>query len=136
MDTTRYLIVGGGLTADAACKGIRERDPDSHILVVGDEPHPPNLRPPLSKALWKGGEESTIWRGTAELDVELRLGRRIVALDLERHEARDDRDETYGYDKPPLATGGRWRGSSSTPSSRSSPPTSSARPTPASSTAS
>ena len=109
MDTTRYLIVGGGLTADAACKGIREHDPDGRILVVGDEAHPPYLRPPLSKALWKGDEESTIWRRTAELGVELRLGRRIVALDLERREARDDKDETYGYDKLLLATGGRPR---------------------------
>jgi 3-phenylpropionate/trans-cinnamate dioxygenase ferredoxin reductase component len=109
MDTTRYLIVGGGLTADAACKGIRERDHDGRILVVGDEPHPPYLRPPLSKALWKGDDESTIWRGTAELGVELRLGRRIVELDLERREARDDKDETYGYDKLLLATGGRPR---------------------------
>jgi NADPH-dependent 2,4-dienoyl-CoA reductase/sulfur reductase-like enzyme len=109
MDPTRYLIVGGGLTADAACKGIREHDPDGRILVVGDEPHPPYLRPPLSKALWKGDDESTIWRGTAELGVELRLGRRIVGLDLERREARDDKDETYGYDKLLLATGGRPR---------------------------
>jgi NADPH-dependent 2,4-dienoyl-CoA reductase/sulfur reductase-like enzyme len=109
MNTTRYLIVGGGLTADAACKGIRERDHDGRILVVGDEPHPPYLRPALSKALWKGDDESTIWCDTAELDVELRLGRRIVALHLERREARDDEDETYSYDKLLLATGGRPR---------------------------
>jgi 3-phenylpropionate/trans-cinnamate dioxygenase ferredoxin reductase subunit len=109
MDTTRYLIVGGGLAADAACKGIRECDHDGRILVVGDEPHPPYLRPPLSKALWKGDEESTIWRGTAELGVELRLGRRIVELDLERREARDEQGETYGYEKLLLATGGRPR---------------------------
>jgi 3-phenylpropionate/trans-cinnamate dioxygenase ferredoxin reductase subunit len=109
MDTTRYLIVGGGLTADAACKGIRERDHDGRILVVGDEPHPPYLRPPLSKALWKGDEESTIWRGTAELGVELRLGRRIVELDLQRREARDEKGETYGYEKLLLATGGQPR---------------------------
>ena len=32
MDSTRYLIVGAGLTADAACKGIREREPDGRIL--------------------------------------------------------------------------------------------------------
>ena len=94
METSRYLIVGGGLTADAACKGIRELDPDGAIVLVGEEPHPPYARPPLSKALWKGDDESTIWRGTDELGVELRLGRRIVALDLERREARDDRGET------------------------------------------
>src|SRR4051794_26303568 len=109
METTRYLIVGGGLTADAACSGIREQDGDGRILVVGDESHAPYSRPPLSKALWKGAEESTIWRGTAELGVELRLARRIVELDLGRHEARDDKGETYRYDKLLLATGGRPR---------------------------
>jgi len=109
MKRTRYLIVGGGLTADSACRGIREGDPDGPILIVGDEPHPPYLRPPLSKALWKGGEESAIWRGTEQLDVELRLGRRIVALDLDDHTATDDSGERYGYEKLLLATGGRPR---------------------------
>ena len=96
MDTTRYLIVGGGLTADAACKGIRERDPDGAIVVVGDEPHPPYLRPPLSKALWKGDDESTIWRGTAELGVELRLGRRDRRARPRAHARRaTTQGETY-----------------------------------------
>jgi hypothetical protein len=35
MDTTRDLIVGGGLTSAGACKGIRDRDPDGHILKWG-----------------------------------------------------------------------------------------------------
>jgi 3-phenylpropionate/trans-cinnamate dioxygenase ferredoxin reductase subunit len=109
MQTTRYLIVGGGLTGDAACKGIREVDTDGAIALVGDEPHPPYARPPLSKALWKGDDESTIWRGTAEFGVDLHLGRRVVALDLERHEAHDDQGETYAYEKLLLATGGRPR---------------------------
>ena len=52
METTQYLIVGAGLTADAACKGIRELDPNGPVIVVGEESHPPYLRPPLSKALW------------------------------------------------------------------------------------
>ena len=34
MQTTRYLIVGGGMTAGAACKGIREHDPDGAITLV------------------------------------------------------------------------------------------------------
>jgi NADPH-dependent 2,4-dienoyl-CoA reductase/sulfur reductase-like enzyme len=109
MESSRYLIVGGGLTADAACKGIRGLDPDGSIVLVGEESHPPYARPPLSKALWKGDEESTIWRGTDELGVELRLGRRIVALDLERREARDDLGVSYAYEKLLLATGGRTR---------------------------
>jgi 3-phenylpropionate/trans-cinnamate dioxygenase ferredoxin reductase subunit len=109
MENSRYLIVGGGLTADAACKGIRELDPDGAITVVAEEPHPPYSRPPLSKALWKGDEESTIWRGTADLGVELRLARRIVALDLGARRATDDHGEVYPYERLLLATGGRPR---------------------------
>jgi NADPH-dependent 2,4-dienoyl-CoA reductase/sulfur reductase-like enzyme len=109
MRKTHHLIVGGGMTADAACKGIRDFDPDGSITVVAEEPHPPYARPPLSKALWKGNEESTIWRGTEELGVELRLGRTIVSLDLEARQATDNRGETYAYERLLLATGGRPR---------------------------
>lgn len=107
--STKYLIVGGGMTADAACRGIREHDEGGRIVVVGDDPEPPYQRPPLSKALWKGDDESSIWLGTADLGVELVLGRRVVALDLERREARDDRGERYAFEKLLLATGGSPR---------------------------
>jgi 3-phenylpropionate/trans-cinnamate dioxygenase ferredoxin reductase component len=109
MNTTDYLIVGGGLTADAACKGIRNFDPSGAITVVGEESHPPYARPPLSKALWKGEDETTIWRGTGNLAVQLRLGRTIVALDLAARRATDNQGETYAYERLLLATGGRPR---------------------------
>jgi 3-phenylpropionate/trans-cinnamate dioxygenase ferredoxin reductase subunit len=105
----RYLIVGGGMTADAACKGIRELDADSPIGLVGEEPHPPYSRPPLSKGLWKGAPEEKVWRGTEELGVDLYLARRIVSLDRRAREARDDRGETYAYERLLLASGGRPR---------------------------
>jgi len=105
----RYLIVGGGMTGDAACKGIRSIDPDGSIALVGDEPDPPYARPPLTKGLWLGKEESSIWRGTQDEGVELHLGRTIVSLDLDAHTATDDRGDTYGYDRLLLATGGRPR---------------------------
>jgi NADPH-dependent 2,4-dienoyl-CoA reductase/sulfur reductase-like enzyme len=109
MHAYRYLIVGGGMTADAACKGIRELDHDGPIGVITEEAHPPYARPPLSKALWKGDREETIWRGTADLGVDVRLARRIVALDLPTHQATDDGGETYAYERLLLATGGRPR---------------------------
>lgn len=109
MHTTRYLIVGGGLTADAACKGIRDVDSEGHITLVAAEAYPPYARPPLSKALWTGTEEGSIWRGTETLGVELRLGRRIVALDPSAHRATDDRGEVYAYERLLLATGGHPR---------------------------
>jgi NADPH-dependent 2,4-dienoyl-CoA reductase/sulfur reductase-like enzyme len=105
----RYLIVGGGLTADAACKGIRSMDAEGSIGLIGDEPDPPYLRPPLSKGLWLGKDESTIWRGTDEQGVDLLLGREAVALDLDARTVTDDRGETHGYEKLLLATGGRPR---------------------------
>jgi 3-phenylpropionate/trans-cinnamate dioxygenase ferredoxin reductase subunit len=105
----RYLIVGGGMTGDAACKGIRSIDPDGSIALVGDEPDPPYARPPLTKGLWLGKEESSIWRGTQDEGVDLHLGRTIVSLDLDARTATDDRGDTYGYDRLLLATGGRPR---------------------------
>jgi NADPH-dependent 2,4-dienoyl-CoA reductase/sulfur reductase-like enzyme len=109
MPNYRYLIVGGGLTADGACKGIRDVDQEGSIGVVGSEPHPPYLRPPLSKDLWKGKPEEKIWRGTSDLGVELHLSRTVVSLDLSKHEATDSEGETYAYERLLLATGGTPR---------------------------
>ena len=109
MSDYRYLIVGGGLTGDAACKGIRSVDADGSIGLIGDEPDPPYARPPLSKGLWLGKDESSIWRGTDEQGVDLLLGREAVALDLDSRTVTDDRGATHGYEKLLLATGGRPR---------------------------
>jgi 3-phenylpropionate/trans-cinnamate dioxygenase ferredoxin reductase component len=105
----RYLIVGGGMTADSACRGIRDHDGEGAIGLVSAESHPPYNRPPLSKALWQGKDESSIWRGTEELGVELTLGRRIVSLDLDRRRVTDDLGDEYAYERLLLATGGRPR---------------------------
>ncbi|MEN3341987.1 MAG: 3-phenylpropionate/trans-cinnamate dioxygenase ferredoxin reductase component [Actinomycetota bacterium] len=109
MKTTSYLVVGGGMTSAAACKGIREHDSDGPITLVGAEAHAPYKRPPLTKGLWSGGDEAKIWLGTADLGVDLRLGRSIVELDLDAHRARDDQGEEYAYEKVLLATGGSPR---------------------------
>jgi 3-phenylpropionate/trans-cinnamate dioxygenase ferredoxin reductase subunit len=107
METTRYLIVGGGMTGDAAVKGIREHDAEGRIVLVGEEQHPPYKRPPLTKKLWAGGEESSIWKNTEGAD--LVLGRRIVSLDLAARRAADDQGEEYEFEKVLLATGGEPR---------------------------
>jgi 3-phenylpropionate/trans-cinnamate dioxygenase ferredoxin reductase subunit len=105
----RYLIVGGGMTGDAAARGIRERDPDGSIGIVGAEAHAPYARPPLTKGLWAGKDEDSIWRRTEETGAELQLGRRIVSLDLHERRATDDAGERYGYERLLLATGGSPR---------------------------
>ena len=109
MRRSRYLIVGGGMTADAACRGIRDHDSEGTIVLVGEEPHEPYARPPLSKGLWQGKDESSIFRRTGELGVELVLGRRVVGLDLDARIATDDEGEEYEYERLLLATGGTPR---------------------------
>jgi NADPH-dependent 2,4-dienoyl-CoA reductase/sulfur reductase-like enzyme len=105
----RYVVVGGGMTADAACRGIRDHDSEGTIALFAAEPHPPYARPPLSKALWAGKDESMIWRGTADLAVEVRAGRRIVALDVDARTVTDDTGDTHSYERLLLATGGAPR---------------------------
>ena len=109
MVSYRYLIVGGGMSADAAARGIRDHDEAGSIGLVGADPEPPYARPPLSKGLWQGKDEATIWRGTADLGVELHLGRGITGIDLEGRTAIDDQGESYGWERLLLATGGRPR---------------------------
>jgi 3-phenylpropionate/trans-cinnamate dioxygenase ferredoxin reductase subunit len=54
MENYKYLIVGAGMAADAAVRGIRELDPSGEIAMIGNDQDPPYNRPPLSKNLWKG----------------------------------------------------------------------------------
>jgi 3-phenylpropionate/trans-cinnamate dioxygenase ferredoxin reductase component len=106
---TNYLIVGGGMTADAAAKGIREHDAAGRIVLVGAESQPPYKRPPLSKGLWKGGDEAKLWKHTEETGAELVLGRRIVSLDPSARRAVDDAGGEYAFEQVLLATGGTPR---------------------------
>ena len=104
-----YLIVGGGMTADAAVRGIRELDPDRAIGLVGAEADPPYARPPLSKGLWKGEPIASVWRKTSEVGVDLHLGRRAVGLDLQVKKVVDEGGTEYTFDTLLLATGGSPR---------------------------
>ena len=81
MKEYNYVIVGGGMTADAAVSGIRERDPNGTIAVLSDEKHPPYDRPPLSKKLWTGMPIDSIWRKTREAKADLFLDTRAVQGD-------------------------------------------------------
>ncbi|HEY3342059.1 MAG TPA: FAD/NAD(P)-binding oxidoreductase, partial [Anaerolineae bacterium] len=106
---TRYLIVGGGMTADAAVKGIREMDSEGSISLISSESDPPYSRPPLLKGLWKGDKENSIWRHTHEAGADLILGRTVKTLDRKAKTVTDDMGIIYTYDKLLLATGGHPR---------------------------
>ena len=102
----RYLIVGGGLTGDAAARGILELDVAASIGMISKESDPPYTRPSLSKGLWKGRPIGKIWRNTRELGVDLHLERTVTDLDPKEKYLRDNAGGEYTYDKLLLATGG------------------------------
>ena len=109
MPAYQYLIVGGGMTADAAVEGIRQVDSTGTIGLIGAESNAPYDRPPLSKGLWKRTPLKSIWRKTAVREAVLHLGRRVVALDLPHACVSDDQGTLYRYEKLLLATGGTPR---------------------------
>jgi NADPH-dependent 2,4-dienoyl-CoA reductase/sulfur reductase-like enzyme len=105
----RYLIIGAGMTADAAVRGIRQIDPTGSVGLIGAEPEPPYDRPPLSKGLWQGRPLDKVWRNTPEEGLELHLGRRALTLDRQKKEVIDSQQDRYSFDKLLLATGGTPR---------------------------
>src|SRR5262245_5086262 len=109
MPNYKYLIVGGGMTADAAVHGIREVDRDGSIGLLSADGHPPYDRPPLSKKLWKGKPLESIWRQTASPGVTIHLGRKALSLDAKSKRITDDPGTAYCYDRLLLATGGTPR---------------------------
>jgi len=105
----KYLIIGAGMTADAAVRGIRELDPKGSIALIGDDRDPPYDRPPLSKGLWKGKPLDSIWRKTEERTAELFLGRTVKLIEPQKKQVQDDRRVSYTYERLLLATGGTPR---------------------------
>jgi 3-phenylpropionate/trans-cinnamate dioxygenase ferredoxin reductase subunit len=106
MKDYKYIIVGGGMTADAAVHGIRERDNDGSIAMLSGEKNPPYDRPPLSKKLWTGKPLDAIWRKTGQAGADLFLDTRAVSGDVTGKTITDSRGEVYRYEKLLLATGG------------------------------
>jgi 3-phenylpropionate/trans-cinnamate dioxygenase ferredoxin reductase component len=108
----KYLIIGGGMTAAAAIKGIREIDANGSIGLVGNEADPPYKRPPLSKKLWQGKPIETVWKGISTVGVEglsMHLGHTIQSIHPAERYAVDEESTQYTYDKLLLATGGTPR---------------------------
>ncbi|MDZ7799389.1 MAG: FAD-dependent oxidoreductase [Trueperaceae bacterium] len=102
------LIIGGGMTASAAVVGVLSETPDATIALIGEEPHPPYERPPLSKDLWS---EEPPDLGAIQHDPDLfegarlELGTRVTDLDPAAHLATDARGRRWRYGRALLATG-------------------------------
>lgn len=117
-DTAPVVIVGASMSGLRTAEQLRARGWDGPITLVGEEPHLPYNRPPLSKeALTRPAERSVReWhddvafrrRGTVD-DVQWRLGSRVVAADLTARTVKLDDGETFGWSGLVAATGLRPR---------------------------
>ena len=105
MDHYKYIIIGGGMTGDAAVKGIREIDKDGSIAMISLEAHPPYSRPPLTKGLWKNTLEEKIWKKTEDQNVNLILNSKAERIGIDRSVSLASGEKLH-YDKLLLATGG------------------------------
>lgn len=110
------VVVGAGLAGLRACEGLRARGHDGAIVLVGEEPHLPYDRPPLSKQFLAGewSSERVFLRTAAavdELGLDLRLGpeHRAVGLDLDNRELVSTGGEQIGFSGLVLATGAEPR---------------------------
>lgn len=105
----RYLIIGGGMSANAAVQGIRSLDSQGSIAMISAEVNKPYDRPPLSKGLWK--DELSVNEIVHSLpeDVKLITGRTVNSISIPRREVTDINGQSYLYEKLLLATGGTPR---------------------------
>lgn len=112
---SRIVIVGASLAGTQAAQTIRRGDFDGELVLVGDEPHYPYDRPPLSKNYLtdeEPDEERLRLRPTADpeaLGIDWRLGRSAISLDLEGSTVGLDDGQALGYDGLVIATGARPR---------------------------
>jgi 3-phenylpropionate/trans-cinnamate dioxygenase ferredoxin reductase component len=104
------VIVGASLAGCSAAKALRRQGFDGRLALVGDEPHRPYQRPPLSKQFLNGewARDRLDLRVGDELGIEWRLGAQASALDLSRREI-DVAGERLPFDGLVIATGARPR---------------------------
>jgi len=108
------VIVGAGQAAAQAIQTLRQQNHLGAITLIGDEPHAPYQRPPLSKKYFAGEvpRERLHLKPRhfyADKGVALELGRRVEELDRGAHALRLDDGRTLRYDRLLLATGSRVR---------------------------
>jgi 3-phenylpropionate/trans-cinnamate dioxygenase ferredoxin reductase component len=109
-----FVIVGASLTGAKAAETLRAEGFDERVVLIGAEDERPYERPPLSKDYLRGeAERATVYVHPegfyAEHDIELRLGRTAVSLNVAGRELALDDGERLRYDRLLLATGAEPR---------------------------
>jgi NADPH-dependent 2,4-dienoyl-CoA reductase/sulfur reductase-like enzyme len=107
----RIAIVGASLAGLRAAEALREKGFNGSLTIVGDEPHEPYDRPPLSKQVLKGWvpADHTKLPRLRPVDAEWKLGVAAVGLDRINHVVRLANGENVEYDRLLIATGTRAR---------------------------
>jgi 3-phenylpropionate/trans-cinnamate dioxygenase ferredoxin reductase component len=108
--TATFVIVGAGLAGAKAAEALRDQGFDGRIVLLGDEPHRPYERPPLSKDYLTGkSEREQVFVHTADWygghDVDLRTGEAVTAIDRSARRVTLAGGGHLGYDRLLLATG-------------------------------
>lgn len=110
----RLVLIGAGQTSASAARALRREGFEGEVVILGEEPHPPYQRPPLSKEYLQGAAPlSDVWSVDPawydENKVELRLGVEAKEIDRgSRDVILDDGSRIQG-DAVLIATGGRAR---------------------------
>ena len=104
------VVVGASLAGLRAAETFRNEGYDGRLTIIGDEPHLPYDRPPLSKKVLAGEWEPDRIHlrkdeEYAELELDLRLGARAVGLDIQRREVVLEGGDVVPYEGVVLATG-------------------------------
>ncbi|WP_406444852.1 FAD-dependent oxidoreductase [Streptomyces sp. NBC_00631] len=105
-------VVGASLAGLSAARSLRQRGYDGRLVVVGDEPHRPYDRPPLSKEFLAGtvGEaDLALERDHEDLGAEWLLGTRATGLDRTARTVRLADGREVRADGVVIATGAAAR---------------------------
>ncbi|MGW2863872.1 NAD(P)/FAD-dependent oxidoreductase [Streptomyces sp. NPDC001205] len=110
--TARVVVAGASLGGLRAAEQLRAAGWGGPITVVGDEPHMPYNRPPLSKRVLAGtaplASLALVPRANTA-DIEWRLGTRVTGARLRDRVVTLERGEELGFDALVVATGLRSR---------------------------
>lgn len=112
MHSTRYLLIGGGLTSSQAAKQLRQLDSGASITLISEEPHPPYDRPPLSKDFLRGETSADKLpydpeTSLREQNIDLILDTSVERLDPSSKTVSLKDGRQIRFEKALLATGGR-----------------------------
>lgn len=108
------VIVGAGQAGSELATTLRTQGYTGRIVLIGDEPHLPYRRPPLSKTFLAGEAtlESLYIKPAAAYEkagIECRTGVRVEGIDRPAHTVQLSDGSSIHYDWLALTTGGRPR---------------------------